>query len=69
MFVLKLYIILIFVDALCTLYLMYYFNEQQIKFPLEEKYDKLFKDSFLYGVCIVPCFLTIVLVTSLCIIS
>lgn len=46
MLVLKLYIILIFVDALCTLYLMYYFNEQQIKFPVEEKYDKLFKDSF-----------------------
>ena len=55
------FIFLCFLDLFVTGYLMFWSNEQQIKdYWNSEKYEKLFEDSFLYGVVIIP-FILIVL--------
>ena len=65
--VLAIYLILIFLDAFGTGYLMFYFNEQEIKHLMTngEKYEKLFEKTFLYGVVIIPFILTFILVIIL----
>ena len=61
------YVILIFLDVFGTGYLMFHFNEQEIKYLMTrgEKYEKLFEKSFLYGVVIIPFILTIIFIIGL----
>lgn len=65
--IIAIYFILIFLDVFGTLYLMFYFNEQEIKYLLisGEKYEKLFEKTFLYGVVIIPFILTFILIITL----
>ena len=65
--VIAIYFILIFLDVFGTVHLMFYFNEQEIKYLLTngEKYEKLFEKTFLYGVVIIPLILTFILVITL----
>ena len=65
--VIAIYFILIFLDVFGTGYLMFYFNEQEIKYLLisREKYEKLSEKTFLYGVVIIPFILTFILVITL----
>lgn len=65
--VIAIYFILIFLDVFGTGYLMFYFNEQEIKYLMTrgEKYEKLFEKTFLYGVVIIPFVLTFILVITL----
>lgn len=65
--VIAIYFILIFLDVFGTGYLMFYFNEQEIKYLMTngEKYEKLFEKTFLYGVVIIPFILTFILVITL----
>lgn len=65
--VIAIYFILIFLDVFGTGYLMFYFNEQEIKYLMTngEKYEKLFEKTFLYGVVIIPFILTLILVITL----
>ena len=65
--VIAIYFILIFLDVFGTGYLMFYFNEQEIKYIMirGEKYEKLFEKTFLYGVVIIPFILTFILVITL----
>lgn len=65
--VIAIYVILIFLDVFGTGYLMFYFNEQEIKYLMTngEKYEKLFEKTFLYGVVIIPFILTFILVITL----
>lgn len=65
--IIAMYFILIFLDVFGTLYLMFYFNEQEIKYLLisGEKYEKLFEKTFLYGVIIIPFILTFILIITL----
>ena len=65
--VIAIYFILIFLDVFGTGYLMFYFNEQEIKHIMigGEKYEKLFEKTFLYGVVIIPFILTLILVVTL----
>ena len=61
------YFILIFLDVFGTTYLMFHFNEQEIKYLMTrgQKYEKLFEKTFLYGVVIIPFILTLILVITL----
>ena len=61
------YVILIFLDVFGTGYLMFHFNEQEIKYLMTngEEYEKLFEKAFLYGVVIIPFILTLILVITL----
>ena len=54
--IIAIYFILIFLDVFGTIYLMFYFNGQEIKYLTisGEKYEKLFEKTFLYGVVIIP---------------
>ena len=65
--VIAIYFILIFLDVFGTGYLMFHFNEQEIKYLMTngEKYEKLFEKAFLYGVVIIPFILTLILVITL----
>jgi len=65
--IIAIYFILIFLDVFGTGYLMFYFNEQEIKYIMirGEKYEKLFEKTFLYGVVIIPFILTFILVITL----
>lgn len=65
--VITIYFILIFLDVFGTGYLMFYFNEQEIKYLLisREKYEKLSEKTFLYGVIIIPFILTFILIITL----
>lgn len=65
--VIAIYFILIFLDVFGTGYLMFHFNEQEIKHLMTsgEKYEKLFEKTFLYGVVIIPFILTFILVITL----
>lgn len=65
--VITIYFILIFLDVFGTGYLMFYFNEQEIKYLLisREKYEKLSEKTFLYGVVIIPFILTFIMVITL----
>jgi len=65
--IIAIYFILIFLDVFGTGYLMFYFNEQEIKYIMirGEKYEKLFEKTFLYGVVIIPFILTFILVIIL----
>lgn len=65
--VIAIYFILIFLDVFGTGYLMFYFNEQEIKHLMTrgEKYEKLFEKTFLCGVVIIPFILTLILVITL----
>ena len=65
--IIAIYFILIFLDVFGTGYLMFYFNEQEIKYLMTrgEKYEKLFEKTFLYGVVIIPFILTFILVITL----
>ena len=65
--VITIYFILIFLDVFTTGYLMFHFNEQEIKHLLTEgeKHEKLFEKTFLYGVVIIPFILTFILVITL----
>ena len=65
--IIAIYFILIFLDVFGTTYLMFYFNEQEIKYLMTkgEKYEKLFEKTFLYGVVIIPFILTFILVITL----
>jgi len=65
--IIAIYFILIFLDVFGTGYLMFYFNEQEIKYIMTrgEKYEKLFEKTFLYGVVIIPFILTFILVIIL----
>ena len=65
--VIAIYFILIFLDVFGTVYLMFHFNEQEIKYLMTngEKYEKLFEKAFLYGVVIIPFILTLILVITL----
>ena len=65
--IIAIYFILIFLDVFGTGYLMFYFNEQEIKYIMirGEKYEKLFEKTFLYGVVIIPSILTFILVITL----
>lgn len=46
--VIAIYFILIFLDVFGTVYLMFHFNEQEIKYLMAngEKYEKLFEKTF-----------------------
>lgn len=59
------YVILMFLDVFGTMYLMFWSMEQYIKHILDDKYDKLFEKSFLYGVVIIPFILTIIFIVGL----
>ena len=65
--IIAIYFILIFLDVFGTVYLMFYFNGQEIKYLTisEEKYEKLFEKTFLYGVVIIPFILTFILIITL----
>ena len=65
--IIAIYFILIFLDVFGTLYLMFYFNGQEIKYLTisGEKYEKLFEKTFLYGVVIIPFILTFILIITL----
>ena len=65
--IIALYFILIFLDVFGTVYLMFYFNGQEIKYLTigGEKYEKLFEKTFLYGVVIIPFILTFILIITL----
>ena len=65
--IIAIYFILIFLDVFGTIYLMFYFNGQEIKyFTISgEKYEKLFEKTFLYGVVIIPFILTFILIITL----
>lgn len=65
--IIALYFILIFLDVFGTVYLMFYFNGQEIKYLTigGEKYEKLFEKTFLYGVVIIPSILTFILIITL----
>ena len=65
--IIAIYFILIFLDVFGTVYLMFYFNGQEIKYLTigGEKYEKLFEKTFLYGVVIIPFILTFILIITL----
>ena len=65
--IIAIYFILIFLDVFGTVYLMFYFNGQEIKYLTisAEKYEKLFEKTFLYGVVIIPFILTFILIITL----
>ena len=65
--IIAIYFILIFLDVFGTVYLMFYFNGQEIKYLTigGEKYEKLFEKTFLYGVVIIPSILTFILIITL----
>ena len=65
--IIAMYFILIFLDVFGTGHLMFYFNEQEIKylFISREKYEKLSEKTFLYGVVIIPFILTFILIITL----
>ena len=65
--IIAIYFILIFLDVFGTVYLMFYFNGQEIKYFTigGEKYEKLFEKTFLYGVVIIPSILTFILIITL----
>ena len=65
--IIAIYFILIFLDVFGTGYLMFHFQEQEIKYLMTngEKYEKLFEKTFLYGVVIIPFILTFILVITL----
>ena len=65
--IIAIYFILIFLNVFGTGYLMFYFNEQEIKYLLisREKYEKLSEKTFLYGVVIIPFILTFILIITL----
>ena len=65
--IIAIYFILIFLDVFGTIYLMFYFNGQEIKYLTigGEKYEKLFEKTFLYGVVIIPSILTFILIITL----
>ena len=65
--IIAIYFILIFLDVFGTAYLMFHFNEQEIKYLMisGEKYEKLSEKTFLYGVIIIPFILTFILIITL----
>lgn len=65
--VIAIYFILIFLDIFGTAYLMFHFNEQEIKYLMisGEKYEKLFEKAFLCGVVVIPFILTFILIITL----
>lgn len=65
--IIAIYFILIFLDVFGTGYLMFYFNEQEIKYLTisGEKYEKLFEKTFLCGVVVIPFILTFILIITL----
>lgn len=65
--IIAIYFILIFLDVFGTAYLMFHFNEQEIKYLMisGEKYEKLSEKTFLYGVVIIPFILTFILIITL----
>lgn len=65
--IIAIYFILIFLDIFGTVYLMFYFHGQEIKYLTisGEKYENLFEKTFLYGVVIIPFILTFILIITL----
>ena len=65
--IIDVYFVLILLDVFGTAYLMFHFNEQEIKYLMisGEKYEKLSEKTFLYGVVIIPFILTFILIITL----